>query len=278
MRISAVITFAVLSLFGRALADNVYIDDGLAHIIDDTRYCDDLIWVDRYTNNYPGTSLRILTGGEIGGFVYAYHHSHVTLDGASVGGGLWTHGASTATVERGTVSYGLAALENSSIDLHGGVIDDLVHAADESSFNMHGGDVYGILATKHGEFNLRGGTIATLLVTRENATVYVYGSGFEVTTTNGTLPLSYGDRLSDYGILANDSLNNYLTGTLSGILEDGTGINNVFNIYDTSDIVIVPEPISLLVLALGGAAVLRRKAVREKLGQESGTLKSRSTC
>ena len=190
--------------------------------------------------------------------MYAYKKSTVSIKGGHVGiRSLYDD--SSAIINYGNISVGLTTFGNSSVFFNGSTISDEVHATDTSRIKMNGGSSDWLLATKQGKINLNGGSIVSILLTRENGTIYINGNNFEVHAGDITTPLVYGDRLSDYGILGNDGLNNYLAGTITGMLEDGTPINNNFSIYDTSDIIIVPEPVSVLFLTVGGIALLRWK-------------------
>jgi len=250
--------YTVLMLSTGLYANHIYIDDGLNHIISDDVYINDTVWLDYIINNDPGTHIDLIDGGIINNFLYTYKESTVSVNGGHIGG-LWLYDESSAIIDCGDIGVGLATYDDSNVYFDGGTISGEVYATDTSNIKMNGGFSVWLLATKQGRINLNGGTIESILLTRENGTIYISGNNFEVTAGNITTPLIYGDRLSDYGILGNDGLNDYLAGTITVILEDGTPINNEFNIYDTSDIIIVPEPASALILATGCVVVLRRK-------------------
>jgi hypothetical protein len=100
-----------------------------------------------------------------------------------------------------------------------------------------------------------GGTIGTIafyeIIAESSGMIYLNGSDFSV---DGHI-LSIGESLRNYGV----SYNIWLTGTITGTLQDGSSLNNIFFIEEATnaDIMVVPEPATLLLLGLG--AVMLRK-------------------
>ncbi len=72
--------------------------------------------------------------------------------------------------------------------------------------------------------------------------------------------MNFGDSLRDYGIIGGP---NYagLVGTVTGLLQDGTSMNNTFYISEATnaDIIFVPEPMTLVLLSFGGLFLRSRK-------------------
>ena len=120
---------------------------------------------------------------------------------------------------------------------------------------MTGGSVDGVSATDNASITVSGGVITEDLLNGfnvyENGVIYIVGSNFQV---NGQ-PISFGDKLSNYG----------LSGTISGVLTDGSSFNNTFVIHNTgnfagtADIVVIPEPATLSLLAIGALFSRKRK-------------------
>ena len=83
---------------------------------------------------------------------------------------------------------------------------------------------------------------------------------------SNTASLKYGDKLSHYGSLDSGSWGINYSGTITGTLADGTALDNPFTVYNigdfagTADIIVVPEPATLLLLSLGGLFLRKRKA------------------
>jgi len=148
------------------------------------------------------------------------------LDGGNVA--IDTHGDNIATVDGGTIIGDIAANNNSRIFVSGGSLSDDLYGYDDGIVEVSGGLIDGIF----GVF--------------DSGTIYFYGNGFSV----GGQDLSYGDSLRDYGTLTGD----YLNGTITGTLLDSLVLNNNFCIWASTDadIIVVPEPSTLLLLGLGG--------------------------
>ena len=95
----------------------------------------------------------------------------------------------------------------------------------------------------------------------QNGTIYLQGSDFEISGQS----LSYGDKLSNFGTLVYNSNSDYYTGTITGTLSDGSDLNSTFYIHNlenlagTGDIIIIPEPITLTLLGLGGLLIRKRR-------------------
>ncbi len=195
-----VIWYMILML-STSLYANVYIEDGLSHTIDDDIYINETVWLDYNAYNNPGTHVDLVAGGVINNFLYSYNISSVDLTGGYVGG-LWMYNDSSAMIKSGDIGVSLTAYDNSEIIVDGGTVDGEIHATDTSKIYMNNGSANWLLVTKQGQFNLSGGAVDTRLVTRENGTIYLKGANFEVAADNVVIPLGYGDRLSDYGVLS----------------------------------------------------------------------------
>lgn len=228
---------AVLSVNSKLLAATVYIDDGASHTINDSTYQNDLLWLDYYTANTPGTHVELVDGGTVRMFL-PFNNSSIMINGGIVDGSnvaIDTQGDNIVTINGGTMTGDIASNNNSRIFVNGGFIEDL-------------------FAYDTGIVEVSGGLIGGVFGVFDNGTIYLNGNDFSV----DGIELSQGDKLRDYGTLSNQ----YYTGVITGTLSNGSALNNTFYIQGwgmgTSDIVIVPEPATLLLLGLGGL-MLRKK-------------------
>ena len=233
------VVLCVLILKSEVIATVYFYDTGLSYTIgavpgNDTylgSIVNDDLWLDYNTANTPGTHLNLADGGSVGGDLEAFGNSSVNISGGSVGNHTHSH-------------------DNSSVTISGGSAGINIYASDNSTITMNGGSVgYGLRAYGNGM-------------------IYLDGSNFAVTAGGVTTALTIGQSLSIYGtLIEGDTV--YYTGTITGTLVKGGTLDNTFRIYiynppneayaGTADIVIIPEPCTLSLLALGGVALLRKR-------------------
>jgi len=151
--------------------------------------------------------------------VYIYDEATVGMTGGEVWK-LYSNDSSTFNLFDGVV-YWLRAYDSSTINIYGGSIDRLLGIGDSSVVNLFGGQV------------------ATDVVMSDSGTLKIYGYGFEYR------PAGPG------------------SGWLSGYWLDGTAFSEMYLRYlpepfPGSHVVLIPEPTTLLLLALGAAIIRRR--------------------
>jgi hypothetical protein len=263
----------LLILFCGKYGVAVTYDTGLSYTIGGTNPMDGTIYLgsiitgdvslDETVSNNPGTDLNLSTGGLISRYLFTQNYSTVTLSGGSVGKTLLSNGNSSVTMNAGTVPS-LGAFGHSFITMKGGTAGHLT-GYDNSTVTMSGGMVEGHLgASGNSTVTMSGGSVYSSFSVDYSGMLYLVGSNFFVTASGVTTALSYGDHLSDYGRLVIFNNADYYTGTIAGRLADGTLINNTFFINNqgmfagTGDIVIVPEPCTLLLFGLGGLLITKR--------------------
>jgi hypothetical protein len=145
-----------------------------------------------------------------------------------------------------------------------------INSFDNSTVNVNGGTI-GINSTNVGPWgrgrlasfensviSVNGGVLYGDLVAYDNGIIYLYGNDFNI----GGVDLSYGEGIRDYGTSQEYWGTDALTGTITGILLDGTPLSTVFRISETdinADVIIVPEPTTLSLLAFGVMISKRKK-------------------
>lgn len=240
------ITLAFFNTTSVSMATHVYIDDGLSHTFDDSTYQNDNVYLDETVANNPGTHVDLVDGGKVEHFS-ARNNASITMTGGSVGdissgGGIYALENATISMVDGSVGGYLLAWDNATVDMTGGSVGDHLIAYNNATITMSGGSVGFLEAWGDADITMSGGLIEHQLRAYDNGILYLYGSDFEV---NGT-PLVNDDKLSDFGTF--DA--NYYTGTITGILADGSALNNSFYIYNTGDYegtgdIIIAGPINI---------------------------------
>ena len=193
------------------------------------------------------TKVNLLPGGEIGDDLWADDNSTVTVSGGTIGGWLQARDNSTATVSGGEIGGDLYAWNNSTVTVSGGEIVGYLQAFGNSMVTVSGGEIGGgLLAYSTSTVTVSGGEIGGNLAAFDDSTVTIIGSGFN---------FAYGDYF-DGGSL--DGL------TLTGLLGDGTAINNTVNIDNSATVTLarkIPEPATAAMVLLGaGGLMCRRRA------------------
>jgi hypothetical protein len=141
-------------------------------------------------------------------------------------------------VDGGIIKNWVEAMDYSHINITGGSIGFELFTNHNSQAIMTGGSIaYDLNTFDNSEVFIFGGVIGDSLNIQNNGQITISGSGFEI---NGN-PV-------DYGIY---TALDYPLGTLSGTLTNGDPMNNDFEIYDDASIVLVPEPATMTLLALG---------------------------
>lgn len=207
-----------------------------------------------------------------GGFVQritANNSSNVTISGGWIDFNVLTYDHSSVNMSGGTIMNNLAVYDNSEFNLSGGKITSSIITNKYCTVSMSGGLVGRTLyATNGATVNLSGGTVEGELFVG-NGTMYLSGGFFTVIDLNGELELlSPGDKVSDYASYVEfneaEEIPAHYAGTLHGMLADGSSLSNEFRIFETdifdgtADIIVVPEPASLLLLGIGGVFLRKR--------------------
>jgi hypothetical protein len=159
------------------------------------------------------------------------------------------------------------------VDMYGGIISNDLGINDEvfnlyggyvsgvynrSKYNMYGGEAYWVWSENFAVTNIYGGRIENLiLVYPDSIAVNIYGG--ELLLTNDKSIIAYSNvNIFGYGFDYNSA-----SEILSGYLSDGnpfsfTGVTQS-ELDDLYNLIIIPEPATILLLGLGSLAVVRRK-------------------
>lgn len=214
-----------------ALSGIVDIDDGAYHAIANDDYKFDSIYTDRLVFNDPGTHIELLESGIVDT--------------------IFTCNESISTISDGVV-YHLKAVDRSAINVSGGFIAGNIFALDDSTVTISGGSIV----------NTSGGLFDDVLLCAQNGVIYLDGKDFEI----DGIQLDNGDRLRDFGTYWDAIYNEACYyGNITGTLADGTVLNTKFRVRNTGqfagtgDIIIIPEPTTILLLGFGGILLKRRK-------------------
>ena len=245
-------------------------NDGGHHIID--------YEIDETVEVEYGTSVEIVAGGNISGYVEVWDNSQVTLSGGSIGEFLFAYDNAQVTVTGGNVYGGLQPFNYSQAVVSGGYIEGTFATSDESKGFVSGGSMVDLYAGDNSHITFSGGTSRTWLTADHNGTIRFSGGSIEYgilaglydeTDTgliiiegtdfgvNGTA-VEYGEYASDYAVPGMIWGYSCLTGTITGTLESGQYLSENFYIFGNSDITFVPEPATILLLGLGGLALRLR--------------------
>ena len=256
----------LIILVGACCAKAVVIfNDGAQHII--AYVIDDAVLVD-YDTPGMGTQVELISGGWIEWSLGAYEQSQITVWNGNIDGGIDAHGSSQVGIYGGTmesfVGYNYNVVEmtggeiiedfdtydDSTAVVSGGIIGMGIDAHGNSEITLSGGVIGGnIGGLGHSKLNISGSEIDGSFYVWNESLITLSGSNFQV---NGQ-PVAYGNFASDYAILGNDPWGNpCLTGNLTGILGDGSPLDNTFYIFDDADVTFVPEPATLFLMVLGG--------------------------
>lgn len=229
-RINPAIVVAVLMvpLAGPASATVIF-DDGNVHNIDYV-IAQGVVVSDSPTGQ--GTTVNFLTGSEVSYVISCFGHGAVTLDGGQVDW-LVGYGQSALTALSGSAAV-IGPVEDGSLDVLGGDFNTVV-VDGNGEVTITGGAMFDLMASG-GAMDVFGGQIISDVEANGASVVTFHGSGFNY----------------PYGPIPD------LSGTLTGTLASGDSLSIGFN-RSTGTIVLVPEPLTMSLMAAGGVSLLRRR-------------------
>ncbi len=189
-------------------------------------------WNNVYIHN--DDTIVDMLGGLVDG-IAAYNASTLNVIGGSINT-LEAHEFSTANVSDGDV-YSLWALDSGTVNLSDtGSVVSLSARGDFGTANMYGGTVGGISAYDSGIVNLHGGTVLDCL-SAPDGTINIFG----------------------YDLFKSASDGMYGFGFVTGYWNDATPFDiDLLSPETYSNINLIPEPATLLLLGLG-SLILRKR-------------------
>jgi hypothetical protein len=247
----AIITIGlVVLLVNGSTSAVVDFNDGGYHLID--YVINDGVNVD-YDTPYAGTQLEIASGGWIKQSLNAHGTSRITINGGNAEN-IIAIGDVRVVMYSGLVVSILAG-GNDEVEIHGGEITEGIGIGNNGSAIITDG-IIGVIGVDDGShIIMSGGTILEDIGASWNGLVTLIGTDFQVNGHN----VGYGDSASTWATSGIDPWGHpWLTGTVTGILENGDTINNNFVFYYQGDITFIPEPATLLIL-MAGAFIIRNQ-------------------
>jgi len=258
---------ALISLNSQTMAWVQY-NDGGTHDI--TTTINDDVWID-WEMPGMGTTVNVINGANISNpyEMRTYNDSVLNISGGLIdlstndrsqvmvsGGTIWDshfYDSSHIEISDGTLFSHTLVEDNTDIIITGGTLSQGITLRHDSQGTMLGGRVEGdMFLQNNSQYELLGGTfeLGKLLILSDNSILRVIGSDFAID-----------------GVSIGDGIISSVTGTqswnepyrrLTGTLQNGDIIDNRFQIGNTAQIVIVPEP-TTIVLLLGALPFVRRK-------------------
>ena len=246
IRVAAILVTVVIF----ASIDNINAEifsDGQLHVVD-YQIQDNLLVSDSLAEEY--TTVNLVNGGWIGGFVETYDDSHFNFIGGVIGGPyLHSYNNSHINMQGGAIQGCLVAMDNSIVNISGGIIQGELYAQDNSEVFLSGGGAGVIIAEgENCRIEITGGGASEILFARMQSQITIYGSDFSI---NG-LSVGYG---------AIPQVEYRWARRLEGLYANGNRIDMDFAFYTNASIILapVPEPATLLLLGLGGLLLRNRR-------------------
>lgn len=183
---------------------------------------------------YDNSQITLL-GGSVSDRLLIRQSSQLTMSGGS-GNIMSSWENSQVTISGGSIEWSFSARGNSQVTISGGSIGGGISARDSSKITISGGSIAANLRAYHSsEVTVSGGLLGRDIWVgsrsgSNDSTITFVGSNFAIDGAS----VEYGE----YGTGGLSSLH----GTLTGTLANGDLLNNDFDIYDGSSIVLVPEP------------------------------------
>jgi hypothetical protein len=196
----------------------------------------------------PQTTVHFVDPAYVEQTVYVEDDSVWEMTGGEIHDSLYLFDASVANLTGGTIGDTVRPSGFSSVTVNGATLSDYVYSEEFSLVTVLKGDLWGTVARGGSLISIWGGDFGALdqetsLIAEDSATIYVYGRDFNY--ARGPIGVE--------------------TGSLTGVLADGTPFQGTFAQHGDGAIILIPEPatLPLLISAFGGMAwtlTIRRSA------------------
>jgi hypothetical protein len=219
-------------------------------------------------NPNPPTVVDIVEPAYVSRNVRAFDFSIVNVRGGTIGGyddeTLTAYDTSTVNVYGGSLGGEVNVINNGVVNIYGGYVFD-ADAAGSGTLNIYGGEVGGPNATDGSTVNIFDGQIDGIRAT-DSGTVSIHG-GTIVSDMRSGVGRGYHDSVITvfgtdfnypYGPIPESS------GVLTGVPANGGSIDVTFEIYSDASIVLVPEPCTVVLLAMGVLGLAARTRRRRR--------------
>lgn len=221
-------------------------------------------------NLWDFSSANILLGGNVS-YIYANNSSSVGIAGGEVGR-ITAYTNSIVNISEGSIIgindlFAVSAYDTSRIIISGGSIMGSAYALNaygNSSVEMSDGSVtgvHGFFIRENSNATISGGEIMELTA-HDTSRVFISGGEVGLLRASGKSHITlWGENFKLGDGLWMEGNNLIGTGILSGTWLDGASwTTEIYENTDTSTILLVPEPASLLILALGGMTLRYRRS------------------
>lgn len=246
--ISVVILTVVYAVPSSCSAIIIY-DDGGTHEI--TSVITDFARVD------GNTTVIVNSGGVFERGLTAIDNSKVFVNNGFLYG-LWTGGTSNTIISDGEIGHSLSVVEYSHMTVNGGILDGPIEVRSWGNLSITGGTLISIRAIENSNISISGGSLSFGLSAFEDTQVTISGGLLQdriLAADNSQFTISGTNFNYDYGVLKSQ------TGRLIGTLSNGDPMDIHFGVYGNATIVLIPEPATVLLFAIGAALLRGRRRI-----------------
>lgn len=236
----------------------INIGDGVERTVN--HEIDEWLWVD-YQKPGMTTTLNIIPGGKISRLT-AYEDSIIKIKGGAISyslsnmtdsGSLLAHGRSQIIMENGSVNKYFDVSDNSSAIIYGGSIGNRLDVSGGARATVYNAVISRLGATQSGNIEFWDGSVSWQIYAGHSATITLHGTDF---TLDG-IPIGQTTITSIYnGLYYNEPVRRLVGHTRTG----GTIAADLY-IGGSAKVIIasIPEPCTLLLLAVGGMLIRKRQ-------------------